>query len=175
MELLVKHRAIAVAATLLLSVVLCTPSADRYGDRLQIALPLAALGCKVATGGAADYFLRFLGMNVVLHSSKYSLGDHPLNVRPNGGLKGFPSGHTAAATFGASSLIHDCLASSPVIKTGIVLAAAFVGTSRVETDSHSIWQVLAGALLAVFFDRGIRILGIGGNLLRLSKRRRERS
>lgn len=95
-------------------------------------------------------------MLVVTHGSKAALGDAPINQRPSGGDKGFPSAHTAAAAFGASSLVNDCISTHPTAKAVTVIAAAFVGASRIDARKHDIWQVLAGGLLGWGADRAVR-------------------
>ena len=142
-----KWRQGIILVVLALSVALSAPSAERIGDRLQIALPVLGLGCAALTGGMGEYLVRFVVLEGVLHASKRGLGAAAINRRPNGGSGGFPSGHTAAATFGAASLVQECLRASPFVQGSVILAAAFTGTSRVEAGAHTIWQVLAGALL----------------------------
>ncbi len=143
---LARWRARWVMALLALAVALSAPDAERIGDRLQIALPVAALGCAVATGGVGDYLLRLAVLEVGIHGTKAALGELELNRRPNGGGRGFPSGHTAAASFGAVRLVQHCVSASPLVQGAVLLAAAFTGASRIEAGAHDIWQVLAGAL-----------------------------
>lgn len=128
----------------------------QIGDRIQIALPTLAWGCAVLNGQGAEYALRFTAMMLVAHGSKHALGQAPINIRPDGGDLGFPSAHTSASALGASSLAHDCLSASPVGKAIVVLAAGFVGGSRIESSRHDIWQVLAGAILGWGSDRILR-------------------
>jgi membrane-associated phospholipid phosphatase len=142
----------ALAATLLLT----EPSTRRYGDTLQIVLPVLAWGCSTTKGSGRDFAMRFVAMLAVAHGSKSLLGDTPLNQRPSGHGHGFPSGHTGAAALGASSLAHDCLQGSAGAQAVVVIAAAFVGASRIEVGAHDIWQVLAGAILGWAADRALR-------------------
>ncbi|MCV6585923.1 MAG: phosphatase PAP2 family protein [Marinibacterium sp.] len=121
--------------------------AEKFGDNVQIALPLAGLGCAVATGQGVQYFGRFVLMTTLLHGSKNALGDIPINHRPNGGLQGFPSGHTAASFFGAAGLAQHCLAASPAAQAGVVVAAGFVASTRVAVGAHDVRQIIAGAIL----------------------------
>ncbi|MFT5364282.1 MAG: membrane-associated phospholipid phosphatase [Dinoroseobacter sp.] len=116
------------------------------GSNLQIALPLLAWGCEAMNGRGPEYLARYVVMFVGLHATKQALGDAEINRRPNGGLEGFPSGHTSTAVFGASSLAQSCLVGHPVAQGAVILAAAFTGTSRVASGWHDIWQTLAGAL-----------------------------
>jgi lipid A oxidase len=145
-----------VLGVLVATLVMTEPTVRRYGDNLQVALPLLAWGCSATSGGGKEYAVRFITMLGITHGSKAVLGDASLNVRPNGGDKGFPSGHTSAAAFGASSLVHDCLRKNPVAKGIVLLSAAFVGGSRIEVRAHTIWQVLAGGLLGWGADRLLR-------------------
>ncbi len=162
----------ALAATLLLT----EPSTRRYGDNLQIILPVLAWGCAATSGNGRDFALRFASMFTVAHASKSLLGDMELNQRPSGGGHGFPSAHTGAAALGASSLVHDCLKGSAGAQAVVVLAAGFVGASRIEVGAHDIWQVTAGAILGWAADRALRrdsrarrgvvaLLGWAGTLL----------
>lgn len=153
-----RWRARSILAVLALVVMLSPWQKDgeRIGDNLQIALPLLAWGCEAMNGNGPEYLLRYAVMFTTLHGTKRLLDDAEINHRPNGGLHGFPSGHTSTAVFGASSLVQSCVLDQPVVK-GIVLAsAAFVGTSRVASTWHDIWQVLAGALLGWVCDRAFR-------------------
>jgi len=126
------------------------------GTNMQIALPLLAWGCEAINGNSAEYFLRFGVMFATLRASKYGLGDSSINQRPNGGSEGFPSGHTATAAFGASSLAQTCLKAHPFGQGAVLIAAAFTGTSRVTSGWHDIWQTLAGAVLGWGADRAFR-------------------
>ena len=128
----------------------------QIGDRLQIALPSIAFACSVLNGSGGEYVLRFATMMIVAHGSKHALGQAPINIRPDGGDLGFPSAHTSASALGASSIVHDCFTGSPVAKALVVISAGFVGGSRIDSDRHDIWQVLAGALLGWGCDRALR-------------------
>lgn len=138
---------------LILAIATSNPSVRGAGDRIQIALPLAGWACAFGTGNGLGYFTRFLGTNIVLHSSKQGLGDADINRRPNGKLAGFPSGHSMAAAFGASAIIRSCVQNAPLLQGLAIGAAGFVGYSRVESRNHDILQVLIGLALGVFGDR----------------------
>ncbi|SPH24434.1 hypothetical protein DEA8626_03486 [Defluviimonas aquaemixtae] len=142
-----KLRARILIAILILSVVLAYPSTRRIGDTVQIVLPLAAFGCEMLNGRAAAFLGRFVLLEAGIHVPKSLLGDAKANLRPNGGEAGMPSGHTAAAVFGAAYLTDRCIANNPVARGSMILAAGFVGGSRIENGNHTLWQVLAGALL----------------------------
>jgi len=126
------------------------------GDRLQIALPSIAFGCALLNGSGGEYAIRFAAMMIAAHGSKHALGQAPINIRPDGGDLGFPSAHTSASVLGASSIVHDCLLGNPVAKALVIISAGFVGGSRIDSDRHDIWQVLAGALLGWGCDRVAR-------------------
>ncbi len=145
-----------ILVVLALTVLFTPPVAERYGDRLQVALPLLALGCAVVTGGAGEYLIRFVALEVVVHGSKNGLGDMAINQRPSGGIHGFPSGHSAAASFGASALVHECIQKSPIVKAVAIIAAGFVGASRIEAEKHNIWQVLVGIITGYVIERAFR-------------------
>lgn len=145
-----------VVAGLALAILFTPVDQRRYGDRLQIALPLLAWGCEATRGAAAEYLLRFAGMFVVAHGSKRLLGEAEVNRRPSGGDHGFPSAHTSSAAIGASALVHDCIRGNAPAQAVVVIAAAFVGASRIESKAHDIWQVLAGGLLGWGADRVLR-------------------
>ena len=109
MHLVRRWRNALVALSLALTVLFTGVSPERYGDNLQIALPLTGLACALATGGAVEYAGRFTGMWLTVRASKELAGDAAFNRRPNDKRHGFPSGHTSAAAFGAScprSFLH---------------------------------------------------------------------
>ncbi|WP_457645676.1 phosphatase PAP2 family protein [Profundibacter sp.] len=124
----------------------------KAGDVLQVALPVAAMVCAARKHDFAPAALRFVGQEVAVEASKHALGNASINQRPNGNSYGFPSGHTAAAFYGASYLSRQCLHS----RGGKILAfslATAVGASRIHANSHTVGQVIAGALVGVAFDR----------------------
>ena len=57
---------------------------------------------------------------------------------------------------GASGLVHTCLRNQPLAQGVVLLAAGFVGASRIEAGKHDIWQVLGGALLGWGCERALR-------------------
>lgn len=132
------------------------PNPERLGDRYQVALPILALGCEVMNGSGLEYVGRYVVMFVGLHGTKNALGLAPINHRPKGGLEGFPSGHTATATFGATSLMQSCVAKAPVAQIAVALAAAYTGGSRIETRWHTLTQVMAGAIWGILCSMAFR-------------------
>ncbi len=143
------------AATVACALVTSAQAGDGFtkaGDYLQVALPVAALVCAARKHEFAPVAWRFVGQEAVVQASKYALGNATINQRPNGGTHGFPSGHTAAAFYGASYLSRRCMNT----KGGKYLAfglAALVGASRIDGDNHTVGQVVAGALVGVAFDQ----------------------
>jgi membrane-associated phospholipid phosphatase len=170
MYLIRRWRSGLIAAFLILALALTDREAESYGDTLQVALPLAALGCSVVNGSAIEYAARYASMWLSVRLTKLTL-DGRIAQRPNGGGEGFPSGHTSSATFGASALVFSCLGDAPLLKTAVVFAAAFTGASRIEVRAHDIWQVLVGGIWGLFFERLLRRPGplrsrVGGMLRR---------
>lgn len=137
-------------------VVVTEPRADRYGDNLQIALPLLALMCEANANRGAEFVLRYGVMFTAAHGTKRALDEADFNRRPNGGGHGFPSAHTSTAVLGASALVRGCLRSNPLAQAVVLVGAGFVGSSRIEAGAHDIWQVLGGALLGLTCDRALR-------------------
>lgn len=141
---------------LALSLLVTKPDARRYGDTLQIALPLLGWACAGSKAEGTEFFLRYAVMFFSAHGAKRALEGEPVNQRPNGRDRGFPSAHTSTAVLGASQLVHTCLRATPVGQAVVVMAAGFVGASRIEAGAHDIWQVLAGAILGYGCDRALR-------------------
>lgn len=143
-----------------LVLVVTGPRIEKLGDRYQIALPLMALGCQIANGSAVEFVLRYAVGFTGLHGVKRGLGEMPLNARPWGGFQGFPSGHTAAASFGAASLVTSCVRRHPLTQTAVIVTAGFTGGSRVAVGAHDLLQVTAGAIwgatCALAFGKGSR-------------------
>ncbi len=150
------RRGVTVLVILLLTALIPDRDAEHVGDRLQVALPLAGWACAFANGDGGVYALRFAASWLTVHGLKHGLGDTPINRRPSGGLLGFPSGHTAAASFGASYLAQGCLQRNPWVAGASVIAAGFTGASRIEARAHTIWQVFWGALIGWVFERAFR-------------------
>lgn len=143
-----KNRALIWVLVLIVgAAAISTRTTEGVGDRLQVALPLAGLGCAIASGEGIRYTGRYVLMTFVLQGSKRGLGEAEINARPNGGYHGMPSGHTTAATFGAAGIVQHCLAGNAPAQTAVVLAAGFVGGTRIDVGAHDVWQVLAGAIL----------------------------
>lgn len=144
------------AAALMQLLLAVSGTNERIGDRVQVALPLLGAVCAVARRDFGPYAARFAGSMGVVHGLKNGLGGTPLNQRPKGGRQGFPSGHTAAAAYGASYLVRTCAAALPGIGPALVVAAGFVAGSRIEAGRHDLVQVIAGAVIGIGFDRAGR-------------------
>lgn len=84
--------------------------------------------------GAGEYLIRFVTLEIVVHGTKHRLGELPINQRPSGGNLGFPSGHSAAASFGASALVPECIPKSPILKAVVVIATDFITATRIEAE-----------------------------------------
>ena len=132
----------AILAIVLAVALLSWPSVEKTGDRLQIALPVLGLACAAANGRGLIYVGRYIVLETAIKTPKFALGDLPLNRRPNGALQGFPSGHTAAATFGAVGLSQTCLRENRPAQAVALLAAGYTGGSRIEAGAHSTVQVI---------------------------------
>jgi len=129
---------------------------ERVGDTLQFLLPAAGAVCSFGRSGLRDYALRFAALEAMIHLPKNALGEAPINLRPDGGTRGIPSGHTAAAFFGASAVARTCLRESPPAQMAVWGAAMFTGGSRIEAGAHFLFQVVFGALVGLVADLGVR-------------------
>jgi len=112
------------------------------GDITQIALPLAAaIQTKyTAPEQLASYATRFARLSIQLFALKSLIREQ----RPHKqGFQSFPSGHTAAAFFGAAELgsMH------PRYALPAMALACWTGYSRVYGQYHYLHDVLAGAAL----------------------------
>lgn len=82
------------------------------------------------------------GFNAVMtRAVKHAVGE----VRPDGGPRSFPSGHTANAFLGAHVAWKEFKDSSPVLAYSGYALATFVGCSRVYNNRHWVADVVAGA------------------------------
>jgi membrane-associated phospholipid phosphatase len=135
-----------ILVVLVLTVLVTLPDNRRLGSALQVVLPLVALGCAATRGETMDSLGRFAVLQIGIKGPKQVIGEQPISVRPDGGDRGFPSGHTAVATFGAVQIIRQCAALHPVTRAAAVAAAAFTGGSRIEAGRHSLWQTMVGGV-----------------------------
>lgn len=134
---------------------------ERTGDIMQIALPAAAAVCAARQGRFGEYAGRFAAQTAIVHGFKRGLGESDINRRPSGSYKGFPSGHTAAAMFGATELAKKCFNGNKLLGALAYGSAAMVGVSRITSDNHNLGQVAAGA--AIGFVGGSMTVGANPN------------
>ena len=134
----------------------------KAGDILQIALPALAGICAIRQDRAQDFFLGLALNEVGVQGLKYGLGNSAINRRPNGSSHGFPSGHTASATFGATNLAKKCFPDKPVLGALAYGTALAVWVSRVNAGRHTTGQVLAGALIGYATNGFSFAAGSGG-------------
>ncbi|MBL4928126.1 phosphatase PAP2 family protein [Fuscibacter oryzae] len=146
-------RGLLISGAIIAVVLLTAGRVEKTGDRLQIALPMLALGCAAANGEGVEYGLRYLVMFGLAHGTKGALGDTSINQRPHGGTGGMPSAHTSTAVLGTSRLVSDCLAGNALAQSVAILGAGLVGGSRIVVGAHDLWQVLAGVVLGLGCDR----------------------
>ncbi|GGD20783.1 phosphatase PAP2 family protein [Sinisalibacter lacisalsi] len=153
LDFLKRWRNGVILVVLVAVVITAPPVPERWGDRIAWTLPALAGVCSVANGTWPETLLRFAAMEATVQGTKSALADAEINARPRGGERGFPSAHSAHAAFGASALVHDCVAGNPMMRAGLIVAAAFTGASRVDAGAHNAWQVLAGWIVGFGFER----------------------
>lgn len=119
---------------------------ERAGDVLSIALPLTALTATYTLDdpqGRQQLLLSYGTALGLTYTGKYLIG----KARPDGSDRlSFPSGHTSSAFSGASFLAQRY---GWDVGVPAYLAASFVGYSRVHANRHDVWDVSAGAVLAM--------------------------
>jgi membrane-associated phospholipid phosphatase len=135
-----------VVVLLALTFLVTLPSNRRLGDALQVVLPLVAFGCAATRGETVELLGRFVVLQAGIKGPKYLLGESTISRRPDGGDRGFPSGHTAVATFGAMQTIKQCARLHPITNAAVIAAATITGGSRIESGRHTLWQVMSGAI-----------------------------
>jgi membrane-associated phospholipid phosphatase len=69
--------------------------------------------------------------------------------RPSGGPHAFPSGHTATAFLGATSLYHEFKETNTVLAYSGYAFATTTGTFRMLNNAHWFSDVLAGAGISI--------------------------
>lgn len=155
-------------STVLLCLAMSTPAVAetsalrKTGDVLQYALPLLAGACAVKNGQADDFLLGYVSHVAVVQGLKKGLGDARINQRPDGTGKGFPSGHTASAMYGSTSLSEKCFPDQSVLRALSYGAALLVGLSRLDANRHDLTQVGSGLAIG-YFANGITVnAGPGG-------------
>ena len=119
---------------------------EKTGDKLKIILPVSAFASTFIwkdNQKAPIQFIKTMGFSfMVMHSLKRITNKE----RPNGGDYSFPSMHTSAAFTGAGFIEKRY-----GLKVGIptYILASYVGWSKVYSNHHDYYDVLAGALLVI--------------------------
>ena len=119
---------------------------------------LAAV-CAADQDRLEDFAVRCVLQAALVWGMKEFFDGAPVSLRPSGEGKGFPSGHTASAFFGASDLAGKCFEGKPLAGAAAYGAAGLTGWSRVHAGEHVPQQVFMGALIGVSF--GAASFGIG--------------
>ena len=132
---------------------------EDFGTAMKYGLPLAAAACAVDQDRAEDFAIRGILQAAIVLGMKHYFDGQPISRRPTGEGEGFPSGHTAAAFFGASDLAGKCFDDQPEAGALAYGAAGLTGWSRVHAGEHTSQQVWAGALIG--FSLGAADFGIG--------------
>lgn len=132
---------------------------EQFGTAMKYGLPLAAAVCAADQDRLEDFAVRGLVNMAIVWGMKEYFDGQPISRRPSGEGKGFPSGHTAAAFFGASDLAGKCWNDEPAAGMAAYGAAGLTGWSRVHAGEHMPQQVWSGALIG--FSIGAASFGIG--------------
>jgi len=116
------------------------------GDILEIIIPSSALISTLVYNekheGTIQFVKSFGFSMIVTHSLKRIINKR----RPNGGNLSFPSGHTTSAFAGAAFLERKF---GWTIGISAYILAGYVGWSRVYSDNHDFYDVLAGASIGI--------------------------
>ncbi|WP_245894681.1 phosphatase PAP2 family protein [Paracoccus indicus] len=147
-----------VAAALLATPATADPFED-FGTTMKYGLPLAAAVCAVDQGRFEDFAIRGAAQAVFVLGLKAVFDGTDIGMRPSGAGRGFPSGHSAAAGFGAGDLAGKCFDDS-ALGAAAYGAAGLTAASRVHAGEHTPAQVLAGSLIGISF--GAASFGFGG-------------
>lgn len=132
---------------------------EQFGTAMKYGLPLAAAVCAADEDRLEDFAVRGLLQAAIVWGMKEYFDGQPISRRPSGEGKGFPSGHTAAAFFGASDLAGKCFEDDRAAGAALYGAAGLTGLSRVHAGEHTPQQVWTGALIG--FSFGAASFGIG--------------
>ncbi|WBU57997.1 phosphatase PAP2 family protein [Paracoccus sediminicola] len=132
---------------------------EQFGTGMKYALPLAAAVCAEREDRLEDFAVRGLSHVAVTYVMKRALDGRPISLRPNGEGLGFPSGHSAAAFFGAADLAGKCFEDNTAAGAAAYGTAGLAAWSRVQARAHNPHQVMAGALIG--FSFGAADFGIG--------------
>jgi hypothetical protein len=109
-----------------------------------------------------DFLISFVRMEVLTYALKYGINEQ----RPHhGGGQSFPSGHSAAAFMGAEFIRKEY---GWGWGTPALLAASWVGYTRVESYNHYWHDVVAGALIGVLSNYDLDEIHFGRSSLRIT-------
>lgn len=132
---------------------------EDFGTAMKYGLPAAAAVCAARDDRLEDFAIRGLMQAAVVLALKSWTGGTPISRRPSGGGEGFPSGHSAAAAFGAADLAGKCFDDEPLAGAAAYGAAGLTAASRIHAGEHTPRQVMTGALIG--FSFGAASFGIG--------------
>ena len=135
---------------------------EDFGTAMKYGLPLAAAVCAADQDRLEDFAVRGLIQVIVVRGLKRWFDGTPIGTRPPRATevgRGFPSGHTAAATFGAADLAGKCFPDDVAAGAATYGAAGLTGASRIHAGQHTAQQVWAGALIGLSI--GAADFGIG--------------
>ncbi|WP_240643697.1 phosphatase PAP2 family protein [Paracoccus siganidrum] len=132
---------------------------EDFGTAMKYGLPLAAAVCAADQSRLEDFAVRGLLQAALVLALKSGLEDAPVARRPSGEGRGFPSGHSAAAAFGAADLAGKCFEDEAAAGAAAYGAAGLTAYSRVHAGQHTPAQAMAGALIG--FSFGAASFGIG--------------
>ncbi|MDO5612064.1 MAG: phosphatase PAP2 family protein [Paracoccus sp. (in: a-proteobacteria)] len=139
---------------------------ENFGTAMKYGLPAAAALCALRDDRGEDFAVRGAVQVGLVLALKHLFQDSAIGRRPSGGGDGFPSGHTAAAMFGAADLAGKCFADDPLAGAAVYGAAGMTGLSRIHAGEHTPAQVMSGALIG--FSLGAASLGIGTDKVSIS-------
>lgn len=129
---------------------------DGIDNVLEYVPTAAVFGLKLLGVPAESSWKRRLTVSVVSFGINaavtYSLKHTIHEMRPDGtDNHSFPSGHTAVAFCGATTLMHEYLKVSPWIGVAGYAVATTVAVDRVRRNRHHWGDVVAGAAIGVAF------------------------
>lgn len=132
-------------------------SVESAGDVLQYGIPAIALGMagvRRDLGGVGYLAVSGFVTEAWVWTLKLTIDEE----RPSGGGRGFPSGHSATAAFGAG-FVHRRYGLLPALP--LYAGTGFVAWSRVESRAHRTLDVVAG--IAIGIGTSMVITKPGGN------------
>ena len=154
-----RRRCAALLAVALAAAPAAADPFEQFGTAMKYGLPLAAAACAADQDRLEDFAVRGLLQAALVWGMKAYFDGQPIARRPSGEGRGFPSGHTAAAFFGASDLAGKCFEDKPLAGAAAYGAAGLTGWSRLHAGEHTPEQVWTGALIGLSF--GAASFGIG--------------